>query len=795
MTCSFYEDEFFPVDNADMPTILTKIELCDKSKLCHLIKNKYMDSKWRKLYKAYLKKCWVQGNEFRVEYTYSKYSYENTGRLFCRNGLGLQAFPRDVRAYLCGEFYDDIDQVNSMPVLLAQVFESYNISVPELEEYVNNRSAFLDKEHLTKKDVLSQLLTSYKPPSNSLLKKIHADIYTKLVPILQKEGWSEKVWTHLNTVRHKVIKGNLPGCFLSLVMQTHEHETLNEMFNFFESMYFSPDVPVFDGGQVRKDPSRIITQHTLDKCEAQVLNNAAFSVKLAIKPMEVSPEFYTKYHISEDDLLDDDEQNVEKDLDMDEYVMDIPDDEEFHLQKLQRFYNDGYCPNRAVAYLNNFLAKITHESTVFYCWRDSRMEPWLLRDKSTTRGSLSHRYLKKKVKTEDSKKCKYVDVPMFNVWDENPFILTFKRVVMNPTYTGDINFKELNLFRGFKAKRLAKYDPQVIEPILHHIKYVINSDNQEHADYTLSWLAHIVQHPEEKNRTALVLYGNQGTGKNILFEFFGEKIIGRDHYLYLNNLEDLTGQFTSLSAAKIFVLGDEISFAGGYRTNSIIKSKVTQSWQKLEKKGVDPVMIDDFMNLCFLSNHDDCMRIEDTDRRYFVKRTSSKHRNDHEYFNALAARLTHEAANHFYTYLMERDLSAFNVRDIPETEEKQSMKIYAKAPLELFADDLLNGQIKINSVVTLCADSEEEEEEEEGEHGRQSLYFERNKTYETTINVLFNLYREYVDAGFAGRKAGADLPKIAFSRAIRKHLKIENKSGHRHNGTPILLTVASPTEV
>lgn len=102
-------------------------------------------------------------------------------------------------------------------------------------------------------------------------------------------------------------------------------------------------------------------------------------------------------------------------------------------------------------------------------------------------------------------------------------------------------------------------------------------------------------------------------------------------------------------------------------------------------------MVDNYLNLVFLSNSESPVRIEKTDRRYFVKRVSDIHRGDHSYFSRLSSYLNQETANHFYSYLMQMDISAFNPREVPVTE-KNVMKAFAMSPIDLFADEILSGE-------------------------------------------------------------------------------------------------------
>ena len=288
----------------------------------------------------------------------------------------------------------------------------------------------------------------------------------------------------------------------------------------------------------------------------------------------------------------------------------------------------------------------------------------------------------------------------------------------------------------------------------------------------------MVQDPSKKNETALVLFGKQGTGKNIFLDWIGDMVIGRHHYIYINNLNDVTGQFTGLHSAKIFTVCDEVSFAGGIKTNNILKSLITQKWQKLEKKRADPKMIDDFNNFVFLSNNEDAVKIEDSDRRYFVKRLSNKHRRKKEYFVPLGEALTQETADHFYTYLMSIDLKGWSAREIPETEEKKEMRLYSKTPIELFVDELLDGGI--------VADTNYDDD------GRilSKTYFDVGETYETTLDHLFQRYQEWINAKNAGGNVRNDLSKPVFSKKIRGMVNItDTNPGNRRGGVKLILKV------
>jgi hypothetical protein len=67
-------------------------------------------------------------------------------------GTGLQSFKKDIRKYLSNGVYTDIDIVNCHPVILEQLFEKYDISVPEfLVDYNIDRKGIIEKYDLVDK--------------------------------------------------------------------------------------------------------------------------------------------------------------------------------------------------------------------------------------------------------------------------------------------------------------------------------------------------------------------------------------------------------------------------------------------------------------------------------------------------------------------------------------------------------------------------------------------------------------------------------------------------------------------
>jgi len=79
-----------------------------------------------------------------------------------------------------------------------------------------------------------------------------------------------------------------------------------------------------------------------------------------------------------------------------------------------------------------------------------------------------------------------------------------------------------------------------VDPWLNHIKYVFCDGNQEHYEFSMSWLAHMLQKPDEKCPVSIVIRSTrEGTGKNTLTDFFTDFILGMSNSVYANSLDQL----------------------------------------------------------------------------------------------------------------------------------------------------------------------------------------------------------------------------------------------------------------
>lgn len=240
----------------------------------------------------------------------------------------------------------------------------------------------------------------------------------------------------------------------------------------------------------------------------------------------------------------------------------------------------------------------------------------------------------------------------------------------------------VNQWRGFATvpSEQAVTDDQV-KPFLDYIREVIATDDNGNHDpiaesWVLNWLADIIQNPSTKPGTALVLLGAQGSGKTFLGERILGPIIGRHHYLQVDDVSRITNKFNIITDNKLFVQCDEAVHSYQKDVASRLKAVITDSHTVMEPKGVDPIMKPNLMRLLFTSNEDTSAIFIDPsphERRFTVLKVSPKKANNVPYWDHM-----HEwAASNLplvMRWLMDREYDRKTLMRPVTTKAKQDIQ-------------------------------------------------------------------------------------------------------------------------
>ena len=243
-------------------------------------------------------------------------------------------------------------------------------------------------------------------------------------------------------------------------------------------------------------------------------------------------------------------------------------------------------------------------------------------------------------------------------------------------------------FRGYDFKQLDTVKQEVIQPFLNHIHDVIADNNEEIYKYILVWIASILQKPNFKTETALIILGHQGCGKG-----FFTNVICKLMAQYANdnvtNIESIVGKFNAtLENKKLLVLNELQSVDMNKFLNSdALKSIITDKTININQKN-EPVRIaENVANFIMVSNNNVPIKIEQGDRRYVVTKASDIHKGDFDYFEKLDKSFTPEFYENLFTFFMTMNISNYNLRRLPETEAKETIKEASMSSYEIFVRD------------------------------------------------------------------------------------------------------------
>ena len=260
------------------------------------------------------------------------------------------------------------------------------------------------------------------------------------------------------------------------------------------------------------------------------------------------------------------------------------------------------------------------------------------------------------------------------LWITSQFRRQYRRYVFEPELP--ITQYDFNLYLGMNIELEDftgfEYDEERLIPFQQHVLKYFCRNKQESYDYFMNYFARKVQMPGNKNGVGMVLKtAKEGVGKGLVIDcLLGNNIFGELCYAQVGNMEALIGKFNSILMNKLLVNVDEVSMTKAQADT--VKGMITGETMLFEKKGLDKITLKNHTDFVFTSNNDFCVCIGLHDRRYFILDTDDSNANDQEYYTSFRNYcIDPETAKHVYRYLMSIDISDFNPKEIPDTEEKQ----------------------------------------------------------------------------------------------------------------------------
>lgn len=288
---------------------------------------------------------------------------------------------------------------------------------------------------------------------------------------------------------------------------------------------------------------------------------------------------------------------------------------------------------------------------------------------------------------EDGKKGEKITKKVFfaNLFLMDPHIKKYQGIEFSPG-EGSPNF--LNLWKGW----MVEPKPGKVDLFLDLVKSLTDYDEPA-TQYLLNYLAHIVQVPEKKPETAIVMRSkSHGVGKGTLM-----KLLSRftENYAHLTSSESLGGTFSGHLMDKIIAFLDENTWAPGDKDlEGRIKALISEPVIGIRKMRTDEIQVRSYLRVFIASNDTFPVAIAGEDRRYFVVDCSDRYKgqtNPGEFFHNFDLWIRNGGDKAVMHYLMSRDISAWNPRTFPKTKARLEIQIMSLPPASKFLYEMLSG--------------------------------------------------------------------------------------------------------
>jgi hypothetical protein len=207
-----------------------------------------------------------------------------------------------------------------------------------------------------------------------------------------------------------------------------------------------------------------------------------------------------------------------------------------------------------------------------------------------------------------------------------------------------------------------------------------------------------VQNPGEQPEAALVLIGDEGTGKGLFFRAL-KRCFGQ-HGVQISNIDHLTGRFNKHLIDKCFLFADEIDWQRSKKDEGTFLRVVTEPTIFIEPKNIDSIEWPNRLHIGIASNkqlivpagpHARRWVINTVDNRWSLENASQAERNG--YFRPLFRQMDEGGGCEAMLFdLLAMDLETWHPRNIVLTDALADQKQQNLDPdVGWLQDILLNG--------------------------------------------------------------------------------------------------------
>lgn len=652
------------------------IELFNQDKLYHIVENpelysqflQYEDNVYDpiKSAKKYLSKS-VDGV---TKVKYHQVSNKNEGRWFANDSCSMQNLSRQIRHTIGGEYYTDVDMVNAHPVILLWYCQQYGFDCSRLQEYVTHRDKHIAElmdcnqggksEYDTnmtrdkaKQVFLSLLNGGVKDYNNVKVKtKFLKRFKSQITSILEDVCEEFKSRFEENKEANKV---NPVGSTVNKLLCKKENEILMCMLDYLRERKSLGDnmVLCFDGIMVPKTLN--ISDTDLKGLEEYIKLKCKIYIKLKIKEMDEGlniPEDIKPYNI---------------------YKPFNPDDSFtwFHFDEKYRghaFSSLDDVIEKTKVDLNRVFCSVLQGSGFHVKKTDCEDNIMDIIDANKQHTDLYFSYYE-----AETKKTKEIDFKRYvKVFASD--LMRYQSIGFKPNSK---NTHLFNLWTGFKAHDIDCDNYDSLDKILWHIRHIYCRDDERTYNYFMELISYILTYPERASKIVTFIYSErQGSGKNCIMDFFQKHVFGDRVTFYSPGIDSVLEKHNHLMKNKKVCVVDELSSTGNNWMGDFnkLKSMITAPVITINPKSNQQYQIDNVLSWFMISNYEDAIRLEKSDRRYFCLNVSEEKVNDVSYFNELINTFTDDNGDLFMSYVKKYHPPPTHMPPPPRNKFKQSIQ-------------------------------------------------------------------------------------------------------------------------
>jgi hypothetical protein len=475
--------------------------------------------------KRYLRDA-ISSKSGRISREYKFANGQTDGRLCVKNG-GIQTLQKNVRNFLCGEFYYDVDMANCHHRLLLFLCVEHDIKTPHLRECVDDREKVLAEHNLTKKDLLIALYTDN---------------------IRQKRGnkWFNCFAFELSRTKKDLLEMDVPDTIKTDNTTNPDSSRLAHYLNRIENGILQraiecfgahSEVPMFDGLMVNRDfcPSDQLETHV------EALNGI------------FTQEYHGCVHFHD--------KPTESTIELPE-VEDGP--QEYSVAK-EQFEQDHFQTSHPHVFW-----KQSRKSDGSYAYNQLKENEFRLACKE-------HLIIDFKPNGD----LKTTDI--FDQWIKDKSRRKHQSIDFIPH--GEENICPgyiFNTFAGFHANTLTEWE-QVDTSNFNTLLWHLCGERSDVADYMTNFIAHMIQHPNRRPEKVIVFKPWTGCGKDTLYRtlrlLLGIKCVG-----ITENPDHLFGSFNEILDSKICLFLNEMEGKHGVGYQEKIKGQCTATENRVNGK-------------------------------------------------------------------------------------------------------------------------------------------------------------------------------------------------------------------